>query len=268
MSDPIRVFIGTEEKTEVARLVLEHSVRRHTKSPVTFTPMLGPAWEYPTDGVTVGTGFSLRRWMIPAACGWQGRAVYMDADQLVFDDVAELWAKPEAVPGEAGCQAWCTYQPDKFNANPWPQTSVMVIDCARARASGHRWGWHVDKVLEYLRANPIKEAYANFMHAVWMVPPAARVGDEWNHLNAYVPKGRPKHTRLLHYTAEDSQPWYKPDHPLAHLWHAALELAVKDGAVPKKVFEAALGRWGKKEDWRKQNGLHPYYRKYLPLFPG
>ena len=254
----IRIFIGTEPKTRVFARVLEHSIRRHCKRPVEVTYMEGTAWEYDHTGVPVGTGFSLRRWMIPAACDWLGKAIYLDADQLVFADVGELWDLAE--PRSDGPAAWCSYQPDKFSTDPWPQTSVMVLDCAAARPN---WGFSIGRVLEYLKAHPTKHAYADFMHATWLHPKPVPIPAHWNALNVYE-KGK---TKLLHYTKEPEQPHYKPDHPLAGLWQDALARAIRAGAVPKSEFEFGLDQWRKVEDWRKTNGIHPFYRKFLGEFP-
>src|ERR1022692_373234 len=101
MSDTVRIFIGTENKTRVFEAVLAHSIRTRSSLPVEITPMIGSAWEYPAD-LPVGTGFSLRRWLIPAACGWKGRAIYLDADQLVFGDVKELWEKDKYAANSEG----------------------------------------------------------------------------------------------------------------------------------------------------------------------
>ena len=270
MSDAIRIFIGTEPKTQVAFKVLKSSIERRTKAEVEITPMMGNwhvprFWEYSTEGFKQGTGFSLRRWLIPEACGWQGLAIYMDADQIVLGDVQELWDAPKHWPAaRSGTSVWCTHQPDKFSQRPWPQSSVMLIDCAAAKTSG--MGWKREPMLQHLRDHPTQQAYADFMHCGWMNPPPAKIPDCWNHLNVFVPQGRPKHTRLLHYTKEPEQPWYKPDHPLAQLWHLELQEAIKDGNVHIKEFEYALSQWSVKEDWRKTNGLHPSYKRYLPLF--
>ena len=106
----IRIFIGSEPKTAIAAQVLMHSIETRTRAEVEFTEMVGPAWEYPTKGVTVGTGFSLRRWMIPKAAGWHGYALYLDADQVVFGDVAELWDLVQRTAhGYARPVAWTTY---------------------------------------------------------------------------------------------------------------------------------------------------------------
>lgn len=266
MPDPIRIYCGTEPKTALACLVLEFSIRRRTAHPVEFTPMIGPAWEYPRDGIKVGTGFSLRRWMIPHAAGWKGRAIYMDADQLVLGDVAELWGFPDTLP-DPRAAVWCTKQPDKYSRSvPVPQTSVMVIDCGRAAADPLLWNGSA--LLAEFRKRPDDRGYYNrVMHYETAALPAVRIPDCWNHLNKYVPVGQPKHTRLLHYTTEPEQPWYKPSHPLAPLWRQELDAAIRAGAVPRAVFEEALDRFGVAEDWRKTNGLHPFHAVLRDRFP-
>lgn len=251
----IRIFIGTEPKTEIARKVLEHSIRRHTLSHIECVPMIGPAWEYPTAGIQVGTGFSLRRWLIPEACNWTGYAIYMDADQIVFravDDLLEAGIKAML----NGSSAAMTYQPDKYSKKPWPQSSVMVMDCNRAKAHSE---WSKRYMLEWLRAHPTKQSYADFMHAAWMSPPPGSLPTEWNHLNVY----DPAKTCLLHYTKEPEQPWYKPDHPLAYLWVKEFKLAYEAGVITKDEIRAAVSKFNVKEDWRNTNGLHPTYLTYI-----
>lgn len=254
MSDPIRIFIGTETKTEVFRQVLEHSIRQRTSREVEFTPMIGAGWEYCIDDITVGTGFSLRRWMIPEHCDWKGRAIYLDADQLVLGDIGELWDYP--LPN--GAVVGCTYQPDKFRTTPWPQTSVMVIDCEKAK---NHWGFHIQQVLTHLRQHKTKIDYADFMHATWLTPQPAVVPIYWNHLNVLN-----KDTKLLHYTKEPEQPHFKPDHPFADIWRKELQAAIRAGAVNETTYRFALAQWNVKQDWRQMNGMHPFYKKYLPLF--
>lgn len=256
--DPIRIFVGTEPKTHLAYKVLEHSIRTRTLRPVEITPMIGPEWEYPTTHITVGTGFSLRRWMIPNACGRSGHAIYLDADQIVLADVGELYDIGRQSLGTEAVLA-CTFQPDKYNKRPAPQTSVMVLDCGRAAG---RWQFEIERVIAHLRRHPTREDYARLMHADGL-PVGAPLPVGWNHLNVYDKAA----TKLLHYTKEPEQPWYKPDHPLAGLWRTELEAAIKAGVISRKKFEESLAAWGKKQDWRPTNGLHPFYRKYLPTLP-
>lgn len=256
MDDKIRIYVGTEEKTEIFRIVLEHSIKTRTKADVIVTPMIGSGWVIPPD-MPAGTGFSLRRWIIASKQG-TGRAIYMDADQLVLGDVRELWSFPDTMPKE-NCTTWCTYQPDKFSKSPWPQSSVMVIDCD---AAAGQWGWQEQRMYDYLRGKDRgSKEYVNFMHATWQSPPPVKIPVEWNHLNVLN-----KNTKLLHYTKEPEQPHTNPSHRHADIWRQELVATIKAGLIPKKLFEEQLAKWGVREDWRKTNGLHPIYKKYLPLF--
>lgn len=261
IGERVRVFIGTEPRTEIARKVLEVSIRRRTDADVTVVPMIGPDWEYPTYDMQFGTGFSLRRWMIAAACDFKGRAIYMDADQLVLGDVLDLWRMPDRYP-LAGASVWCTHQPDAVDPKAcWPLTSVMVIDCAAARSE---WGWKIGLVLDYLKANPSRAAYHDFMHAIapnaagvrtwWPKTAPVRIPDEWNALDRYE-HGK---TKLLHYTSEPNQPWYNPDHPNAGVWQTELMVAVDRNAVTMKEIEDAVGRFAVGAH-RRASGLHPFY---------
>lgn len=260
----VQIYVGSETKTEIMLQVLAYSILKRTQRDVDIVPMRDgdPLWQIP-EGLPKGTGFSLRRWLIPSRREYQGRAIYLDADQLCLSDIWDLWSAPEQAPAvKNGTSAWMTFQPDKFSRTPWPQSSVMVIDCAAAR---DRWGWRPEEMFRHLRqADPGRRLYVDFMHGTWMKPPPAMLpgGDCWNSFNV-----QRANTRLLHYTREPDQPIYKPDHPFAEVWRKELVEAIKAGAVDKTDFEVALGRFGKQEDWRQQNGLHPLYAKYLSLFP-
>ncbi len=255
LGEKVRVFVGTEPKTEIARKVLQCSINRRTNADVEFIPMIGKDWHYSTEGFHQGTGFSLRRWMIPAYCGWHGRAIYLDSDQLVFSDIWDLWTQPDQRPVQ-GCAAWMTFQPSKFSAKPHPNSSVMVVDCERAKALPF---FHIDRVLEYLKNNPSKEAYGNLMFPNWMKPGPGQIGVEWNSLNVFAP-GK---TKLLHYTKEPEQPWYVPDHPFALQWKLEFQIALNLGYVTPEEVREAVGKFGKREDWRPTNGLHPDYLEFL-----
>lgn len=257
LGEKVRVFIGTEPKAEIARKVLQCSINRRTDACVEFVPMIGKEWEYDTTGFRVGTGFSLRRWMIPAYCGFHGRAIYLDADQAVFGDIWELWRQPDVNPIQ-GCAAWMTYQVSKHSPKvPHPNSSVMVIDCERAKALPF---FHLDRVLEYLREFNTQKHYAGLMYPDWMKPAPGKLPVEWNHLNVFQ-EGK---TKLLHYTKEPEQPWYNPDHPYAVRWKMEFQVALSTGYITPDEVKAAVGKFGVKEDWRTTNGLHPEYLTYLP----
>jgi antirestriction protein ArdC len=85
----------------------------------------------------------------------------------------------------------------------------------------------------------------------------------WNHLNIY----EESTTRLIHYTKEPEQPWYKPDHSLAAMWEFELAKAIASKDVLRGDFIHALRLWSAPRiDSRPKQGLHPYYEKYLKSF--
>lgn len=251
---PVRIFIGTEPKVRVAELVLRYSILKHASLPVEFTA-LDDTWQIP-HGIRQGTGFSLRRWMIPERCEFTGRAIYLDADMLVLSDVAELWRMPEEIPSDTAT-VWCAYQPDKHYPKGGMQSSCMVIECARASY------WRTKDFWDWFRAGKVH--YPKFMHGdPWLKEQPIDIGTEWNDFNRY----RPGVTKLLHYTREAHQPWYRPEHAFRQLWEEHLVEAIRAGAVPFKEFEHAISRFGKPDpsDRRRTYGIHPHFRKHLNVY--
>lgn len=253
-STPIRIFIGSEPKTKVPSQVLIHSIKSRTQSPVQITIMEGPEWEVPSN-LHQGTGFSLRRLMIPEHCKFEGRAIYLDADQIVLADIAELWGFPDREPGPS--PAWCTYQPDKHFRRGGPQTSVMVLECAKAT------DWKTSSIWRMLSGNAV--SYTCCMHLTWIQHKPQVLPLEWNHFNDY----RDGWTKLTHLTQEKHQSWYNPDkNRVTWLWEKELEAAIRAGAVNEDDFRYGLKRYGKPDpgDRRRTFGIHPYFEKYLPVF--
>lgn len=250
MSEVVKIFVGTEAKTKIALDVLSYSIKSRSSLPVEITPMIGEGWEVPKN-LHQGTGFSLRRFMIPKACGFEGHAIYLDADQIVLGDIAELWSYKEIMSTQYSVA--CTYQKDKHSNSPSPQTSVMLIDCNMCE-------WVPDELWQLLLKG---YNYAKLMHLGFMRSSILKIPSYWNHLNVH----EDTVTRLLHYTKEPEQPWYKPDHPLSGLWKKELLKAINAGDVTREDFVSALALWkAPKIDHRKTQGLHPYYSKFLREF--
>lgn len=100
----IRIFVGTPANNEdlESQAVLEYSIRKHASEPVAITWMKlskdkGSFW-YSSAARREGwltsswaTPFSAFRWGIPAFCNFEGRAIYLDIDMIVMDDIAKLW---------------------------------------------------------------------------------------------------------------------------------------------------------------------------------
>lgn len=133
MDRPIRIFVGTPANNEdlESQAVLEYSLRKHhpaddleitfmmlSRDPSSFwysVPEARMGWRI--DGWA--TPFSALRWGIPAACNYQGRAIYMDADMIAMADIAELWE--QSIPAGKALLA-------KGGAEVI--SCVMLFDCA------------------------------------------------------------------------------------------------------------------------------------------
>lgn len=92
--DPLRVFIGYDEKESVAYHVLAHSILRHASRPVSITPLVKShmAGFYRRERSAIeSTDFSFTRFLVPYLSGYQGWSVFMDCDMLMTADVSELF---------------------------------------------------------------------------------------------------------------------------------------------------------------------------------
>lgn len=117
----IKIFIGTSANDEDLEFmsVVHYSLEKHASQPLDITwlrlsrdpdsfwysdPQKGKGWQ--TQGWA--TPFSALRWGIPAACNFEGKAIYMDLDKIAKDDVTKLWdtpfkGKPMVSKSEAIC---------------------------------------------------------------------------------------------------------------------------------------------------------------------
>lgn len=107
----IRIFIGTPANNEdlESQAVLEYTLRKHATDELDITwmklsrdpnsfwysdPQRGKGW----NTKTWATPFSPFRWAIPEFCNFTGRAIYLDVDMMVMDDIAKLW-RQDMYPG-------------------------------------------------------------------------------------------------------------------------------------------------------------------------
>jgi hypothetical protein len=99
----IRLFVGCSANGEDAEAqgMLEYSVRHYATEDIDFNWMklsrdpVSP-WFSNSKGAgwnTTGwaTPFSAFRWAIPYVCKFEGKAIYMDVDQIARADIKQLW---------------------------------------------------------------------------------------------------------------------------------------------------------------------------------
>lgn len=224
MDELIRVFVGTDRSQLLAVSVLEHSIRRHTARRTQVCPLIDLGLPEPVD-VRQGsrTNFSFARFAIPELAGYEGRALYLDADMLVFRDIGELWDIPfdgatvaiqEEIPDHA-----VAHQKAGAPAKRVKQCSVMLIDCARA-------GWDVHEVVGGLDG---RYTYEQLMYELCILPEDEvryAVPFAWNSLEHFDAE-----TRLIHYTDMDTQPWVSPQNRHGGLWMEEVRLMLQSGAL-------------------------------------
>ncbi len=212
---PIRIFVGADRSQMLAAKVLEYSIKKHASMSVTVEPLCDipvPLPKNPKDYPR--TGFSFARFLIPGLCNYKGRAIYLDADMLVFADVARLWTLPL---DEA--DILCAEQPT--DTGRVRQYSVMLMNCSNLR-------WSIEDVVAGFDQG--KYDYAKLMYDFCIVP-SERIAPvlpcEWNSLEFYE-QGK---TCLLHYTDMPTQPWVSFQNRNAAIWYKALKEAIAEGFI-------------------------------------
>lgn len=231
--ESLKIFIGTDQSQVVAHRVLEYTIRKHATVPVQITPMLNFEFPAPTKPeFAPRTAFSYSRFIIPELAGYQGRALYLDADMVVFASVEELTEIPFGdqtvlLSTPPRTELWDSHDTEYLGSR---SVAVMLLDCDRLR-------WDATEIVRGLDEG--KYTYAELMSDMCIVGPdgvGERIPAEWNHLEHYDP-GR---TRLLHYTVVPSQPWKVRGNPLEHLWLDAYREALDAGALPLSEVEAGV----------------------------
>ena len=159
----INIFIGYDSKEKVAYNVLSHSIIQNSTKPVAITPI---ALNHLKDdfvrerNALSSTEFSFSRFMIPHLMNYQGWALFMDCDMLMFEDVSELWRMRDDSKAIQVCKHnYIPKEKTKFlgqTQTAYPKknwSSFMLMNCSKCssltpdyvnRASGlelHQFKW-------------------------------------------------------------------------------------------------------------------------------
>ena len=159
----INIFIGYDSKEKVAYNVLSHSIIQNSTKPVAITPI---ALNHLRDdfvrerNALSSTEFSFSRFMIPYLMNYQGWALFMDCDMLMFEDVSKLWRMRDDSKAIQVCKHNYTPKEDKkflgqvqtkYEKKNW--SSFMLMNCRKCttltpdyvnKASGlelHQFKW-------------------------------------------------------------------------------------------------------------------------------
>lgn len=252
MSEPVRIFVGADRSQLVAVKVLEHSIKRHTQLAVEVHAMVDLPVRVPKDPLNwQRTGFSFSRFCIPELAGYQGKALYLDADMLVFKDIASLWTIPfdgstdgpfDSSTDSSTDSAKVIIQADLPEARQQTnqkvgapaqrvkQCAVMLLDCDRLT-------WKIDAIINGFDRGDYD--YEKLLYDLCILTePEIKYAVPfcWNSMEHYAPG----ETALLHYTDMATQPWVYAQNPLGELWLAEVRLMLKDGSLERSQLQTEI----------------------------
>lgn len=226
---PVRIYVGTDRSQEIAFRVLGASIRRRTRLPVEVNSLAGLDLPEPADPAHRGrTGFSFARFAIPDLAGRVGRALYLDADMLVLQDIVELWNLPLG-----GAKVACQEDlPDRIaraahsaGARRRKQCSVMLLDCARL-------DWNATDIIAGLGPAYTYDALLGDLCILEDDEISHGVPTRWNSLE-YADAS----TCLIHYTDMMTQPWVHAANPNGWLWARELRDLIRVGEIAMDFVE-------------------------------
>jgi hypothetical protein len=230
VESPIQIFVGTEKEQMLALKVLEYSICKHASLPVKVTPLFAAIDRAKIEIPQVKsrqnqprTPFSFQRFAIPELKAYRGRAIYLDSDMQVFQDINQLWSRPFE---EADILAVKELESSQRAS----QFSVMVLNCDRLT-------WKVREIIAELERG--KWTYEQLM---FDLAPAQRIARilpvKWNDLERYTKE----ETALTHYTDMPNQPWLNAENPLGYLWCQDLFESVANNFISLQFVEEQVQR--------------------------
>ena len=214
----IKIFIGTSEHQDTAaEQVLVYSLHKNTNEEldiIFLRPSMFPDW----DRSNWGTPFSYFRYAIPELCGWKGKAIYMDVDQLNFRNIADLWNTDLKEKPFGMCWEADNWNGGKYRGTPlergWYSDSVMLIDCEKAK----EW---VDEIHQIRDINNVGDIYKYTFFAKCGAPHKEKASmiheldARWNSFDGTNTSiaGANTHYKLkdiwhVHFTGLSYQPWH------------------------------------------------------------
>ena len=181
----IRVFVGTSEYNDdkEAEQVLEYTLRKNCSEniDITFIRNVEGSFFGGYDSSSWWTPFSYLRWAIPEYCNFEGRAIYMDVDQVNFKDIANLF--------HMDLQGSTLAVREKDH-----KTCVMVLDCKKLKGL-------LPSVDEMKRHSPDSQSFL----VDRLLENVATYDSRWNCLDGE--DRRSSDIWHLHFTEMTTQPW-------------------------------------------------------------
>ncbi len=222
LTQPFRVFINADESQELAASVLARQIRDHATTTVAVTVLKNPPLPrvrnpqcWPRDPR------ALTRFFVPEMTGYQGQALFVQADMLVRNDVSEL-----AQLAMEDCQVAVLRRSDSAG---W-ESSLQVINCERA-------DWKIEAIIRELDEG--RYTSDELIHNLALIQDSKDIAESipsaWRPTSGKLSKD----TRVHRFLDPKHQPW-KQELGNCPTWDAALQRAIATGDVSvDDVYDAS-----------------------------
>tara|TARA_A100001035_G_scaffold279443_1_gene280910 strand:- start:7689 stop:9245 length:1557 start_codon:yes stop_codon:yes gene_type:complete len=207
----IKVYIGCTVRELLPAKVLKYSIEKHSHVSVDIKFLFESDIVIPK--VTrkenlARTPFSFQRFLIPEISNYLGKAIYLDADMLVFKNIIDIWNNDFNDSNVLLCK-------DKNQRKP--QLSVMMLDCSSLK-------WNIEYIVSQLNNNEL--TYNQLMHDFAIADYDMKIDESWNSVDKYNHE-----TSLLHYTDMTKQPWLSSANHLGYKWMEVLFDAIDNNSI-------------------------------------
>ena len=162
----LRVFVGLDPRQPIAFFALQASIIRKATRPVSITPLILSQLPMKRRGLTE---FTYSRFLVPYLCGYEGQALFLDADMIMLEDVARLFALYD--------EQYAVQVVKNSLKFEWP--SMMLFNCDRC----------TDLTIDFIETqNPFAFTWGE----------VGELPSEWNHLVGY--DAQRTDAKLVHFT--------------------------------------------------------------------
>jgi len=240
----INVYVGASEAQYIPTKVLEFSIKKYSSINVNVIPLYKALSENKIQiPLSTRTPFSLQRLYIPLLNNYQGIAVYLDSDMLVFNDIKNL------IDSHDHKFSLCS-APAPPNSGRRDQFSVFTVDCSKAK-------WNPEKLA--------KEAAHNYEKILFQFEfensKSKCLPWQWNSLEYF-----DSDTNLIHFTDMDKQPWISTENRNKNLWMKYLKEAINSEFIEYEDVYNSVKRNECRPGILEQIKIKDYHYKSISFF--